>query len=255
MNPQDVLFCIDELVKIVRGFQGNQRDKERIVEMIARIGLIADLESRWKTLIVGMPYSKYLQTRHWKEIAERAKKTWGGRCALCNSEGPLDAHHRTYLSIGIEKPCDVICLCRECHEHFHSGRQAEGQKPKEAAKANRPAVEKKAKKALPEKQNNFSKPKQEDLQESGSIYDGVGDEERKRANQVFEQVLRDLGDFTADVASHYSEVRVTRNGLIQVVLPSDYHVQLCNHKSRLSRVSDCFSKIYGALTEVEFIKG
>lgn len=254
MNPQDVLFCIDELVKIVRGFQGNQRDKERIVEMIARIGLIEDLESRWKTLIVGMPYSKYLETQHWKEIAERAKKTWGGRCALCNKEGRLDAHHRTYLSIGIEKPCDVICLCRECHEHFHSGRQAEGQKPKEAAKASRPAGEKKAKKPLLEKKNNSTEPKQEDSQAFEAIYE-VGDEEQKRAKEVFEQVLRELGDFTADVASHYLEVRVTRNGLIHVVLPSDYQVRLCNHKSRLARVSDCFSQIYGSKTEVEFIKG
>lgn len=255
MDQGDIVFCVDKLVEIVRGFKGNHFEKEKIVEMIARIGLMNNQHDSWKILIVGMPYRKYLETQHWKNTAEQAKKMWGGRCALCNSNGPLDAHHRTYLSIGIEKPADVICLCRECHEHFHNGRKAEGQKPREAVKASRTLGEGKAKKLLPQKQSNSSNPEQEDLEAAGSSYDGIADEDQKRAADVFEQVLRELGSFTADVASHYSEVRVARNGVIHVLLPDDYLVQLCSHKSRIKEVTDCFSRIYGSRIEVQFMKG
>ena len=63
-------------------------------------------------------YRKYLQTDEWKRRAEAAKACAGYRCQVCNGEGPLDAHHRTYERLGHELPEDITVLCHSCHELF-----------------------------------------------------------------------------------------------------------------------------------------
>lgn len=70
-------------------------------------------------LLATMPYSEYLQTEHWKDIRIRALRKAGFRCQLCNNEGKLDVHHRTYERRGCEWSTDVIALCRKCHSKFH----------------------------------------------------------------------------------------------------------------------------------------
>lgn len=66
-----------------------------------------------------MPYQEYLQTEHWRTVAQEAKERAGWRCAICNSKGPLHAHHRTYERRGNETEGDVIALCAPCHRKFH----------------------------------------------------------------------------------------------------------------------------------------
>ncbi|HUU90506.1 MAG TPA: hypothetical protein VM238_04770 [Phycisphaerae bacterium] len=63
-------------------------------------------------------YRKYLQTDEWKQRAEAAKACAGYRCQVCNQEGSLDAHHRTYERLGCELPEDITVLCRSCHQLF-----------------------------------------------------------------------------------------------------------------------------------------
>lgn len=65
-------------------------------------------------------YRAYLQSPEWKEKAKAAKREAGGRCQLCNSRGPLHAHHRTYARLGNERPGDLTALCEYCHEAFHT---------------------------------------------------------------------------------------------------------------------------------------
>lgn len=256
MEPkEEILNAAKNLSDMVEKMQGLEADKQRLKAMIARIASCGNDSYAWQLLSVGMRYSDYLKTAHWARVSDRAKRLWRYKCALCNSKGELHAHHRTYLSIGNEMDADVICLCRECHEHFHSGRKAEGQKAKEEAKASRPAVEKKAKKDFPQKQLESTAVEPDVLIASSVVYEGVSDEERARAKKAFDEVLKTLGDFTADVAANYSEVRVTKDKLVHVVLPDTYAVQLCNRKERKDHVSACFSEIYGSRIEVEFVKG
>lgn len=255
-SREDILSAAQNLSDMVAKMQGLEADKQRLREMIRRIASCGNDSYAWELLSVGMRYSDYLKTSHWARVSDRAKRLWRFKCALCNSKGELHAHHRTYLSIGNEMDADVICLCRECHEHFHSGRQAEGQKPpREVAKASRPAVEKKTRKALSEKQPDSTAAEPEVLIASDVMYEGVSEEERARAKAVYDAALRRLADFSADVGVNYSEVRVTKDKKIHVVMPDAYAVQLMNRKERRDRVSDCFSQIYGSKTEVEFIKG
>lgn len=70
-----------------------------------------------------MPYLEYLATPEWKDRAERAKRSVGYRCQTCASKGQLHVHHRTYARRGEEWNKDLIVLCSDCHELFHSQRR------------------------------------------------------------------------------------------------------------------------------------
>lgn len=66
-----------------------------------------------------MAYSDYLLTEHWQEIRQRALKNASYRCQLCNDDGQLDVHHRTYERRGCERLEDLTVLCRNCHGKHH----------------------------------------------------------------------------------------------------------------------------------------
>lgn len=64
-----------------------------------------------------MPYTEYLQSPRWREIRAEAIARAGGRCVLCNGSMGLEAHHRTYESLGEpEEVEDVFPLCGRCHD-------------------------------------------------------------------------------------------------------------------------------------------
>lgn len=70
-----------------------------------------------------MPYQRYLQTPHWKEVSGKCKDSAQGRCQVCNSGGELHAHHRTYERRGFEYPSDLVALCAGCHQLFHDSKK------------------------------------------------------------------------------------------------------------------------------------
>jgi hypothetical protein len=70
----------------------------------------------------AMPYREYLATPEWHARAEATYKRFGGRCALCNAPGDLQAHHRTYERRGEEELDDLTALCPGCHALFHEWR-------------------------------------------------------------------------------------------------------------------------------------
>lgn len=72
-----------------------------------------------------MPYSQYLKTDHWNMIRRDALARSRYRCQLCNSQEPLQVHHRTYERRGQEIPSDVIALCQSCHEKHHDIQRGE----------------------------------------------------------------------------------------------------------------------------------
>ena len=66
-----------------------------------------------------MPYAQYLKTPHWQSMRKAALARVEYRCQLCNSNGSLDVHHRTYERRGCERTTDLTVLCRVCHSTFH----------------------------------------------------------------------------------------------------------------------------------------
>jgi len=66
-----------------------------------------------------LPYEEYLQTDHWKAVAEKARKQANFTCAVCGSRKELNVHHTTYKRKGQEDPDDLVVLCAACHGNHH----------------------------------------------------------------------------------------------------------------------------------------
>lgn len=66
-----------------------------------------------------MPYRKYLNTYHWKQLRDLKLSEVDNRCQICYNSIQLNVHHRTYERLGHEKLSDLTVLCKECHEIFH----------------------------------------------------------------------------------------------------------------------------------------
>lgn len=69
-----------------------------------------------------MDYKEFLQTPYWKIISEYKKVQAKNKCQLCNKEGLLHTHHRTYEIRGneINNLDDLIVLCDKCHAKHHN---------------------------------------------------------------------------------------------------------------------------------------
>jgi len=67
-------------------------------------------------------YADYLRGAAWRERAVAAKERARWRCALCDSEARLEAHHVSYARVGSERAEDLTVLCAVCHEAFHDRR-------------------------------------------------------------------------------------------------------------------------------------
>ena len=64
-------------------------------------------------------YHKYLLSKEWAALKEKALQQNGGLCCLCKKEGLLEVHHKTYENLFKEKDEDLICVCRDCHRELH----------------------------------------------------------------------------------------------------------------------------------------
>ena len=66
----------------------------------------------------------YLESQRWKVLRRFAKKQAKQHCQACGEDAMrLNVHHNSYNQLGNESPDQVIVLCRECHDLFHSKRE------------------------------------------------------------------------------------------------------------------------------------
>lgn len=97
-------------------------NKARIAEHNRRYSEMAERQHHEATRaeeLRTMPYRDYLQTDEWQARRRKHLRDAGYRCQLCNSDGRLNVHHRTYERRGHELYTDLIVLCEECHDIFH----------------------------------------------------------------------------------------------------------------------------------------
>ncbi len=100
-----------ESARIKHRKEGDRLEKEHIREN--------QVVQRRLNHLKTMPYDEYLETSHWKSIRQKALGRANYRCQLCNKNGKIHIHHRTYKRRGEERPSDVIALCEKCHAKFH----------------------------------------------------------------------------------------------------------------------------------------
>lgn len=66
-------------------------------------------------------YKEYLKSEHWLKVRFDALARCNNRCQLCNNANlTINVHHNNYKNLYKETPADVIALCSNCHEKFHS---------------------------------------------------------------------------------------------------------------------------------------
>jgi 5-methylcytosine-specific restriction endonuclease McrA len=83
--------------------------------------------------LVHTSYGHYLNSVHWKDKKSKfySSGRFFGACAVCVSTKDLEVHHRTYERVGNEPVSDLVCLCRKCHEKFHSKKKTTKTQPSE----------------------------------------------------------------------------------------------------------------------------
>ena len=67
-------------------------------------------------------YSKYLQSKSWKERRNKLREAWGNKCICCYGTENLHIHHMNYDCLGKETMKDAVLLCKGCHLNIHKGR-------------------------------------------------------------------------------------------------------------------------------------
>ena len=69
-------------------------------------------------------YRAYIKNSpEWRTKADEIKDYFGNKCQLCNKNGILHAHHRTYKRVGEELPEDITVLCEKCHNEYETRRK------------------------------------------------------------------------------------------------------------------------------------
>ena len=83
---------------------------------------VASLKSR--------TYEEYLESEHWSRVRDFAKEASAGPCAICNAQGRLEIHHRTYATLGegAARRCDrtLSGLSREVPRARRGGMRCSG---------------------------------------------------------------------------------------------------------------------------------
>lgn len=102
-----------------------QKDNDKKAERTAKWEQERAEQASRLLALKTMPYKDYLQTEHWKATRMAMLKRANFRCQLCNTQGQLHVHHRTYIRRGEENYGDLIVLCATCHQTFHDNLEVE----------------------------------------------------------------------------------------------------------------------------------
>lgn len=69
---------------------------------------------------VSSPYEDYVRSDRWSRSPARLEelRLSGHRCRFCGrgaADTRIEVHHRTYMTLGRERPADLCTLCSDCH--------------------------------------------------------------------------------------------------------------------------------------------
>lgn len=68
------------------------------------------------TRVESAEYAIYIASAKWRLFRQQVLFRDKDRCVLCNDNGALEVHHRTYERLGKEQLEDCYTLCPRCHE-------------------------------------------------------------------------------------------------------------------------------------------
>lgn len=65
-------------------------------------------------------YQKYIRSKDWQARSLVCIIGAGKRCEVCSSIKRLQSHHYNYENLTKETDNDLFCLCKVCHDQYHS---------------------------------------------------------------------------------------------------------------------------------------
>ena len=65
-------------------------------------------------------YGAYLRSPEWAAFRERYFQKHSRKCFVCGTDKEIQLHHKSYRSVGHERPSDVVQLCRPHHIEVHA---------------------------------------------------------------------------------------------------------------------------------------
>lgn len=77
-------------------------------------------------------YRQYIKSLRWFDKRKQCIKSANNECEACGSKDNLNAHHYNYKRLGSELPSDLFCLCKSCHDFYHTAYQS-NQLPKDTS--------------------------------------------------------------------------------------------------------------------------
>lgn len=124
----DMKYCLEQYFKTVGKKKPNKKSslillqeyndkKSPIFRGIKVTGISLEKKSKQEK---RKEYNAYLKSPAWKEFKRGIIKDRGDACENCGAKPKqLDLHHKTYARLFKELPCDVMLLCRPCHDSHH----------------------------------------------------------------------------------------------------------------------------------------
>jgi 5-methylcytosine-specific restriction endonuclease McrA len=107
-EPGDVTLLCDSCTEL----RLQLHNEEQRLRRLARQARTAQLRT--------MPFAEYRKQPEWKVRRVQALTRARYSCQMCSSyDATLDVHHNCYQNYGVERPEDLVVLCRSCHQQFH----------------------------------------------------------------------------------------------------------------------------------------
>lgn len=70
-------------------------------------------------------YKQYLASEHWRAVKNLYRQSDVLKvCFVCGNK-QYELHHKSYENLGREQLCDLVPLCRKCHQLTHDAQKAE----------------------------------------------------------------------------------------------------------------------------------
>ena len=80
------------------------------------------VDTRQRTGILS--YDQYIASEHWKETKEAKRRAEPKVCASCGGLRRICCHHMCYrMPFDTVRLADLMWLCKDCHELYHSQRE------------------------------------------------------------------------------------------------------------------------------------
>jgi 5-methylcytosine-specific restriction endonuclease McrA len=85
---------------------------------------ITEERQRNKKTLWFRDYSNYLRSDKWKAKRLLVLKRDNYLCQACLNNTATDVHHKTYEFVMQEPLFDLVAVCKRCHDHIHSLKDA-----------------------------------------------------------------------------------------------------------------------------------